>query len=205
MSHLAVQLAQLRGQQSPGLYPLPDVPSPFTEQIPPLPGADPQYRVPITDSRAVAPRDRKNVSAPSGVVEQLIAGAKARGLDPSTVLAVSLQESGLGVEDEGNPLRIRIDKHNVPTVSAIPASLDLLRQKLQTKGSEVRRLQRYNGTGILSRLDGGDTQQTAYGLPLPIDMAKTPVYGERVVELRDHVIKKNPGLMALMEHLLTRK
>jgi hypothetical protein len=69
-------------------------------------------------------------------------------------------------------------------------------------------IQAYNGLGKITPQTEkgyhGFEMAKIYGVPLPkagIDMRKNPLYGKRVIDLRDNVIKKNPELVRYVESL----
>ena len=70
------------------------------------------------------------------------------------------------------------------------------------------RLQVYNGMGTVtpkteSKYHGFEMQKI-YGVPIPkggIDMAKNPLYGKQVMDIRDNVLAKNPEYMRYMDSI----
>lgn len=58
---------------------------------------------------------------------------------------------------------------------------------------EVNQIQAFNGLGVLQ-----SQELPQYGIKGNIDMRKTPVYGNRVKELRENVIKINPQIQKMI-------
>jgi len=139
-------------------------------------------------------------------IKALISGAKKRGLDPATVLAIGVQETGL------TPINLLHDnRQDAPTSednwrTYINKSLDFLKEKQDYakrlgKKDEASIIQARNGYGKISAKNGGDK---IYGINLAtlpnktLDMSANPVYGKRVLDIRENIIKKNPQLVQLI-------
>lgn len=81
-------------------------------------------------------------------------------------------------------------------------------QKMQEKYKdrpEAYRIQAYNGLNKLTKEYYGGNITHAYGLPLPIDTKENPVYGKRVIDLRDNVIKANSTINELVGEAMRNK
>jgi len=61
---------------------------------------------------------------------------------------------------------------------------------------EVNQIQAFNGLGVLTTERAGSNIN--YGIKGDIDMRKTPVYGNRIKELRENVIKINPQIQKMI-------
>lgn len=132
-------------------------------------------------------------------IRSIINAAKRQGVDPYTALAISLQETGLGKTD-GNLGHV-IDSDYVGRPSDKLAYA--LKTKLETADrlgltDEAKRLQIYNGNKKIfpstEERYHGFKMKSIYGVPIPeggLDMGQNPLYGKRVIDLRDNVLKKN--------------
>ena len=148
-------------------------------------------------------------------IEKIVNTAKQKGIDPNTALAMSMQESGIGNARSDNPFSIDIGALNKQqqdkfTENPLAFSMDFLKDKIGYakhlgKKDEASQLQAFNGYGKVFQdtemaEDGGNTNQW-YGVDVtkqPLDMNKNPVYGKRIIDLRDNVIKKNPDIQAII-------
>jgi len=165
--------------------------------------------------------NRKGYAVDSALVDDIIQTSYKSKIDPNTMLAKGLQESGLGQYDNyfgdnesnwsSNDYLTEQGRHNM-VVNAINLTKkkDSLAKSLgKTKDEDV--IQAWNGYGRtksttplygLSK-DQFDTKQvgskefpvTQYSL----DMNKNPVYGKTVVNLRDSVIAQNPQIQAMVK------
>ena len=174
-----------------------------------------------TSGKKITDRNNQNSMANIDTIKQLINGAKKRGLDPTTVLAMAMQETGFGTERPSadvstswNPLQLNIPPPGGKfdyKISLLEPSLDFLKEKIDYakklgKKTEEEIIQAWNGYGKVGvgyyPYPDAPPINKFYGIDVskkPLDMAKNPVYGKRVVDLRDNVIKKNPDLMKLIE------
>jgi hypothetical protein len=114
---------------------------------------------------------------------------------------MALQETGFnsrGLRDN-NPLNVLKTPYNEDPRGELAVAL--MNQKLREHphpASEALKIQAFNGLGILKPLPGSTSM---YGIPLPIDTRKNPVYGKRVIDLRENVIKPNKDIQALIAQL----
>ncbi len=182
---------------------------------------------------------RKKKIKNNKMVQQLIMAAVQKKQDPSTVLAMALQESRFDpynplhvttLPDSPNPKRPNLtsyaqamdshfgednfdarhpwkqkwedaaealDLEAHPDTEIINHALNILAQKRQQQQGKPEniQIQAYNGLGMIRPPQG----KTYYGQSKPIDMRKTPLYGDRIIDLRENVIKKNPELVALLK------
>jgi hypothetical protein len=72
--------------------------------------------------------------------------------------------------------------------------------------TEAGQLQYYNGHGSIfpstEQRSNGHPMKEIYGVPVPqqgIDMKKNPLYGKRIIDLRDNVVKKSPEINDAVE------
>jgi hypothetical protein len=164
--------------------------------------------IPIKDSSGL-----KSGKYSKATIQGIIKGAKATGVDPFQALALSLQETGLGTamvhgrrgkfavpigqtHDFSDQQQQELDALNQKT-GIDPEYLKLgiaLRDKLRYAkqlgfNDEASQLQAYNGYGTLTKekLGGADK---AYGVPVGngIDMRKNPLYGKRLVQLKNDLM-----------------
>lgn len=161
----------------------------------------------------------KGIQANEEDVKAIISHAKAKGIDPTTALAIALQETNIGqkdpnygsawstFEDEGLP----DDRNKNANILAkaikekLAYSQELRRKGLLSQGEDYD-IQTYNGLGILkpTATVGGKVQDASYyEIPVtasnPLNLKKNPAYGKIVRQLREEVIKKNPRIMELIQ------
>lgn len=151
--------------------------------------------LPITD------KNRKNVNVDPDYVSRVASEAKRQGVDPYTALALLHQETNLTEDD--NPFRLY---GGGKTDDPIKEGIGFLKDKLAYgkqlgKKTEPEQIQAYNGYGKITA-KSEDNSTKYYGIDVsktPIDMNKTPLYGKRIVDLRDNVLKQNPDIVKLVE------
>jgi hypothetical protein len=171
----------------------------------------------INDTRSVNPttglslgdRERKSINADPTLIKNIIAHAKAKGIDPATALAISYQETGL---NKDAPFNLNPDYYGKPTgdpqfgIETIQKQMEYAKN-LQKKGfvpnTEEYLLQGYNGYGRINKghadLEGANK---IYGYPIPeggIDLKANPLYGKTVISLRE-LIKNHPQIKSLIEN-----
>jgi hypothetical protein len=144
--------------------------------------------------------------------KEIVQKAVARGIDPYLALAIPHQESsGFNEEWMDNPFMIML---NNPDELAkfekdkVGYSLDFLKEKLEyakKKGitDPATSIQAYNG---LKKIDRGSFfgGTKAYGVDIPeegINMRENPLYGKRVVDIRDNILKTNPDIVRLVDEV----
>lgn len=170
-----------------------------------------------TTGRAIDPRSELVTGQYDGErMENIIKAAKRYNLDPYTALAIDLQETGLGNRSEGRMGHSMLNFNElIPTkmgseeeaddydryVRAIATKMQYA-DKLGIKDPYVR-LQAYNGLGKIfpetEQNYHGFKMKKIYGVPVPkggIDMRKNPLYGKRVSDIRDNVLRKDKNLDA---------
>lgn len=118
--------------------------------------------------------------------------ARKQGVDPYTLEAIAMHESGFGKinDDLGRAGR-------TANTSYAEGAANIYAQKVQDAkrlgiANEVDQIQLYNGTGRIPYMEG---VKKIYGVPLPkegIDMQQNPLYGKQIMDIRDNVLRKNP-------------
>jgi hypothetical protein len=173
-------------------------------------------RIPITDNRKVdtitglpmTDTNRMHADVDSRYVKRVVEKATKYGVDPYTALAMNLQETGFQDKYSDNPYFIVQgfkSREEVEDFEKDPInfSMKMLRDKHdyakklgKTKEEDV--IQAWNGYGKIGPQRGINR---VYGIDVsnePIDMNKNPVYGKRIVDLRDNVLKQNPEITELV-------
>ena len=160
----------------------------------------------------------KSMSADSATLATIISHAKSKGVDPYTALAVAMQETRFGKDnenygsawsylpDEGIP-KNKLDENANILAKALKEKLaDAKRLGIDKKG-EDHALQVYNGYGLLKptmRVGGKLQDAKYYGIPVteskPLDLRKNPIYGKTIISLRDQVLKKDKNIAALVNN-----
>lgn len=166
---------------------------------------------PVT-GQPMSDRLRKSLNIdPEGGVRDIIAHAKAKGIDPYTALALSYQETGLGTDSQGGFYHLNPDYYSHPfanpqqgvdnIVGLFKYAKDMQKKGIVPQG-EASFLQGYNGYGKIKRghadLDGASS---IYGYPIPdegISFKKNPLYGKTVISLRDEILKKNADIQQMV-------
>lgn len=156
--------------------------------------------LPITD------KNRKDVNVNPDYITKIVREAKTQGVDPYTALAMAHQETDLSDKDS-NPFHLS----NPKTGDSIKEGISFLKDKLDYaqrlgKKTEPEQIQAYNGYGKLGKIvetgDDAVNMHKWYGVDVsktPIDLNKNPMYGKRVVDLRDNVLKRNPDIVKIVE------
>lgn len=167
----------------------------------------------IEDTRAIdmitgkplSDTNRMHSDAPLPVVRAIINAALENGLDPYTELARAMQETRFKnhnvFTDHTERLAKVYGKYGDYTIDEfVNASMQTVKEKNQiarslgkTKEEDV--LQAWNGYGTVDE----KAYPSLYGVKTPIDFNKTPIYGQRLVDLRENVIKKNEELVGMVE------
>jgi hypothetical protein len=146
--------------------------------------------------------DLKSDNYYTGVIGEIARAARAYNQDPQELMAIALQESNLGKTDPsyGHVLDYtdpqgRGDAYDLAFAKT---EKDKLAASKGYGNDELRKLQAYNGLGSVypSTEAGyhGFNMGSIYGVPLTsagINMVDNPLYGKRIVDLRDNVLK-NP-------------
>lgn len=184
----------------------------------------PRERIKIEDTRKVdrvtgepLPDTKKlHVEADTELVKTIVQKAKQHNIDPYTALAIAHQETGLDDRYYTNPFNLLSGGRLNPD-TANQNILDLTMLEMQDKNKLAKRLgkkteeeiiQAWNGYGKIDSGSFGGKVKKAYGIDIskePIDMAKNPVYGKRVLDIRENVIKKNPAIVDIVNSVLQNR
>lgn len=191
-------------------------------------GGNPPSKVKIQDRRIIdratgnkiTDKNKLSYDADPALLKEIITKAKANGVDPYTALAMAHQETGyamptpnkyfpdaikasnpfmVGQKDEfPNKQRIGEWMQSNPNANSIDAFMTLFKNKSAIaqkmgKKDEASVIQGWNGYG---KIPAG-----SYGSNSEIDMNSNPVYGKRIIDLRDNVIKTNPEIVKMVESI----
>jgi len=157
----------------------------------------------INDIRKVAPNRKMSHNVNSETVRKLVKGSLKKGINPNTVLAIALQETGIA---NINPLHQNyIDNiwrnegytpQTIKDADLINKNLDFLNNRL----SAAKKIGKTNEADIIQVWNGyGKMPPGYYGRKDTIDMAKDPVYGNRVIALRDSAILTTPEIQNIIK------
>ena len=147
-------------------------------------------------------------------IQQVISTSIAMGYDPKTALALALQETGIGRTDD-NIFHIieNFDKESLNlTGDPVEDGITIAKYKKKYANSlglntPELELQAFNGLGKIFR----NTEKwyhkfnmdKIYGVPIPkegLDMKKNPLYGKRILQLRNDIINKDPYINKLIDY-----
>jgi hypothetical protein len=183
-------------------------------------------KVSATTGKAINPnRDLVSGKYPSKDIYGIVKAAKRYSIDPYDLLSVSLQETGLNKTGRGLGQVLMSNseiRNSVPTKMDTEEEADgdeydmfarayLSKMKYADKlglKDPATRMQAYNGLGKVTpnteKAYHGFAMQSIYGVPLPkegIDMRKNPLYGKRVLDLRDNVLRKDEQLANYIKNI----
>lgn len=149
--------------------------------------------------KPVGDSGRLTRSADPSLLRQIIQEAKRQKVDPYTALAMAHQESGFS---EDNPFHIlgggKTDDPIKEGIAFLKDKLDYARRLGKT--DEASQIQAFNGYGKVGSHTEG-RQKMMYGVDVskaPIDMNQTPLYGKRILDIRENILKKNPLIAKLV-------
>jgi len=160
----------------------------------------------------VADTNRLHVNIDPGQAKHIVKKAKEYGIDPYTALAMAYQETGFKDEYKDNPFNLLSGGRFNPET----ANADLVDLSMQTmldkrkiaeslgKKTEEEVIQAWNGYGKISNTSFGGTVKKVYGIDVSenaIDMGKDPIYGRRVIDIRDNILKQNPDIIKLVKEI----
>ena len=181
-------------------------------------------KINATTGKPINPnKDLVSGSYDGGRIYEIIRAAKRYGIDPYYALAVDLQESSFGNIKDGAEYNIGHLKDNsyqeVPSLvidgnygsgSLDAQSADYFARTLVAKQKTAdrlgikdpaKRIQVYNGLGkVFPKTEKGYhgfEMKQIYGVPLPekgIDLSKNPLYGKRIIDFMDNVLKKDENI-----------
>lgn len=166
-------------------------------------------RINATTGKAINPNtDITSGNYEKDTIKNIVNASLKHKSDPYTALAIGLQETKLGKSDDNIGHIIGKQADQVTNASTEEEALVLaLKDKLEYAKrlgikNEEGALQAYNGLGrVFPQTEKGYhgfEMKKIYGVDVPkegIDMRKNPLYGKRVVDLRDNVLRKNPELV----------
>jgi len=181
------------------------------EDVSVIPIKDVRERDSITEQE-VHPSKRLGGLIDTVFATEIIQKAVKRGIDPYLALAIPHQESGgFNKEWMDNPYMVPIkDPDELAKFEAdrVGYALDYIKERME---SAKRRgitdpatvIQAYNGLGKIDRgsFFGG---AKAYGVDIPeegINMKENPLYGKRIIDIRDNILKTNPGIVKLVDEV----
>lgn len=145
----------------------------------------------MVTGKPVSATRRKHAEVPIDVLRDIAGAAIEVGLDPYTELARGLQETGLDAQswnmnvfhllDPTEYLAGKVSKESTQK-DLFKAMMGFVQEKNRIarslgKKSEEEILQAYNGYGTVTPQNNEYQTDSLYGVDLPIDFNKTPVYG----------------------------
>lgn len=174
--------------------------------------------IPIKDTRKVdsvtgsdvPDTSRLHANIDPTLAKHIIKKAKEYDIDPYTALAIAYQETQFKDDYRDNPFNLLSGGHLNPD-TANEDIIDLTMKTLVDKNKLAGKLgkkteediiQAWNGYGKITNESFGGKVKRAYGIDVskkPIDMNRDPVYGKRVVDIRDNILKKNPEIAKLID------
>jgi hypothetical protein len=175
----------------------------------------------MTSGKKINPNvDLKTGDYNTSYIINIIKEAKKRNVDPATLIAIDLGETTLGKTDKniGHTLYTAKNTTESPMEPGynLANMIEMFKQKTEEAkklgySDEAHQIQAYNGLGNLypdteSEYYKYHKNNQFYGVPVTkegLSMKKNPLYGKEIINLRDSVIKQNPGIMKLISE--TRK
>ena len=136
---------------------------------------------------------------------QTIQAARKEGVDPYTMLAVALAETGIGKNDDNIGHVLGNENYTGDAYADMAKTFKQKTDKAAKLGikDEATAIQIFNGLGKLfpnteADYDGGGDR---YGVKIPksgLSMKKNPLYGKEIINLRDSVLKQSPVIQSLV-------
>jgi hypothetical protein len=168
----------------------------------------------VTDT-AMTDRNRMHSEVDTNTIRRIAEKAKEYGVDPYTALAIGIQETGLSPDYADNPFRLfdmvkTQEDLNRMDADPIEFSMQKIYEQFEWGKSRGKKtdediIQAWNGYGPL-RANTENIKDKAYGIDIskePIYMDKNPVYGKRVKDIRDNILKKNPEVVKIINSFLS--
>jgi hypothetical protein len=165
---------------------------------------------PVTKAK-IADTSRLHITADVEPLKHIIQVAKKNGIDPYTALALAHQETLFKPQYGDNPLNLQSGGRLNPETAdsdLVDLSMKELTDKFAMakklgKKSEAELLQAWNGYGKIGKNSFAGVKDTnkVYGVDVSknsINMNKTPLYGQRIIDIRDNILKKNPDIVKLV-------
>lgn len=166
-------------------------------------------KIDAASNTPITHKNRKDAKVNPGLVKNIIREAKFQGVDPYTALAIAYQESDLGaIETFDNPFQVL--EITTKDKDLVKKGVSFLKEKINYgkklgKKTEEEILQSYNGYGKIKpyrrTANGPLLDRKMYGIDVTngLDMSKNPVYGKRIIDLRDNVLKTHPEIVKLVD------
>lgn len=169
-------------------------------------------KIDMVTNKPLSDTNRLNYSIDMQTAKEIISAAKRMGANPFTALAISFQETGAGgIKDKHNdsvknPMRVHQGLHGEIIDNGAEKGIEVMLSKFDMarkmgKMTEAEMIQAYNGYGKVGKNTEG-RQKMMYGIDVsksPIDMSKNPIYGKRIIDIRDNILKKDPKIVKLVE------
>lgn len=169
-------------------------------------------KIDLVTQKEVGDKSRLHTNIDSARARHIVRKAKEHGIDPYTALAVAYQETGFKDDYADNPFNL-LSGGRLNENTANEDFVDLSMKEMQDKQKLAERLgktteediiQAWNGYGKISNESFGGKVKKVYGLDVtdaPLDMNTNPVYGRRVVDIRDNILKTNPDIVRLVDEV----
>ena len=153
-----------------------------------------------TSGKPIDPNvDLKSGDYHTGVIGEIARASRAYNQNPQELIAIALQESNLGKTDPSYGHAIDYSdpegRGDAYDLAFAKSEKDKLAASKGYGNDELRKLQAYNGLGsVYPSTEAeyhGFNMGSIYGVPLTnagINMADNPLYGKRIVDLRDNVL-----------------
>jgi len=167
----------------------------------------------VTDAN-LTDRNRMHSEVDTSIIKRIAEKAREYDIDPYTALAIAFQETQLKDEYSDNPFNL-LGGGRLNPETAEQDIMDLTMLTMQDKKkiadklgkkTEEEVIQAWNGYGKIGKNSFGREVKKVYGIDVsenPIDMAKNPVYGKRVKDIRDNILKKNPEVVKIINSVLS--
>jgi hypothetical protein len=174
-------------------------------------------KINATSGKDINPNvDKVGGTYSKSIIDDIINSSIKKEIDPYTALAVAFQETKLGKTDHniGHTIKnggFNLNKNNSDTDNFV----DTLKNKLEYGKklgfkNEEHQIQAYNGLGSVypetESKNHGFKMQKIYGVDMPkegINLKNNPLYGKRIIDLRDNVLKQNPNIIKTVDSLKT--
>jgi hypothetical protein len=164
---------------------------------------------PVTKGPINPNRDLVSGQFEDPIINEIIISSYKRDVDPYTALAIGLQESRWGQTDS-NIGHVSSDSEDyAPGVDEMVSFIKEKEKYAKKLGYKDKKhfIQAYNGLGNVypeTEQDyHGFKMKSIYGVPVPkegINLAENPLYGEKIINLEDSVLKQNPEIVKRVEY-----
>jgi hypothetical protein len=159
---------------------------------------------PVTKGPINPNRDLVGGQFKDPIINEIISSAYKHGVDPYTALAIGLQESRWGKTDPNIGHVLYANEDYTPGVDEMVSFIKEKEDYAKKLGYKDKKhfIQAYNGLGNVypetEQNYHGFKMKSIYGVPVPkegINLAKNPLYGEKIINLEDSVLKQNPDIV----------